>query len=149
MPQSGTAGKLANLTSIAEWGLFLLARRTVQRLGGSCSYRKYRASVGAWLKSAAEPRTECPVVDRAANLEQEIGTSPGPSHLLRLVHSPSGGDRRIHLCACWHSAAQQSEPGSLSQADSDRNRRGAYDQQDRRINAVAEDLSDSATTAIG
>jgi hypothetical protein len=61
---------------------------TVQRLGGSCRYRKYRALVGAWLKSAAEPRTECPVVDRAANLEQEIGTSPGPSHLLRLVHSP-------------------------------------------------------------
>ena len=34
-----------------------------------------------------EPGTEGSVVDRTANLEQEIGASSGPSHLLRLVHS--------------------------------------------------------------
>jgi hypothetical protein len=34
-----------------------------------------------------EPGTEGSVVDRTANLEQEIGPSSGPSHLLQLVHS--------------------------------------------------------------
>src|SRR5689334_18160864 len=35
----------------------------------------------------AEPRTERAVVDRTADLEQEIGASSRPSHLLRLVHA--------------------------------------------------------------
>src|ERR1700728_2653636 len=33
-------------------------------------------------------QAERSIVDRAADLEQEIGTSSGPAHLLRLVHSP-------------------------------------------------------------
>ena len=40
-----------------------------------------------WLKPVAEPRAECSIVDCAANLEQEIGTSSGPAHLLRFIHS--------------------------------------------------------------
>jgi hypothetical protein len=60
----------------------------VQRLGRSCRHSKYRLWVGKRFKSMANPRTERSVVDRTTNLEQEIGASPGPSHLLRLVHSP-------------------------------------------------------------
>src|ERR1700733_6247300 len=40
------------------------------------------------LKPVAQPGAERSIVDRAANLEQEIGTSSGAAHLLRLVHSP-------------------------------------------------------------
>lgn len=39
------------------------------------------------LKEVPEPRTECAVVGRTANLEQKIGASSRPSHLLRLVHA--------------------------------------------------------------
>jgi hypothetical protein len=38
------------------------------------------------LESLAESGTERAVVDRAANLKQEIGTSSRPSHSLRFVH---------------------------------------------------------------
>jgi hypothetical protein len=34
------------------------------------------------LKSVAQSRTELSIVDRAANLKQEISTSSGPAHLL-------------------------------------------------------------------
>src|SRR3984885_11405840 len=39
------------------------------------------------LKPVAQPGAERSIVDRAADLEQEIGTCSGPAHLLRLVHS--------------------------------------------------------------
>ena len=73
------------------------------------------------FKSAAEPRTECSVVDRAANLEQEIGSSPGPSHLLRLVHSPIDqevrrpfGDRSSDTQAGTVSLGVIDQPGALT-----------------------------------
>lgn len=52
-------------------------RRTVQRMGGSCHPGKHRFWICERLKSVAEPQSELPVVDRTADLEQEIGASPG------------------------------------------------------------------------
>ena len=52
-------------------------------MGGSC-----RVGLTMRLESVAKSRTELSIVDRAANLKQEISTSSGPAHLLRFVHSP-------------------------------------------------------------
>ena len=57
-------------------------------MGGSCRVGQPLVLVGMRLKPVAQPRAERSIVNRAANLEQEIGTSSGPAHLLRLVHSP-------------------------------------------------------------
>ena len=56
-------------------------------MGGSRRLRQLRVWAGDRLKQVAEPRTERAVVDRTANLEQKIGASSRPSHLLRFVHS--------------------------------------------------------------
>jgi hypothetical protein len=40
--------------------------------------------VRGWLEQVAEPT----VVDRVANLQEQIGTSSRPAHLPGLVHSP-------------------------------------------------------------
>lgn len=57
---------------------------------GACRPGNYLLRIVEHLKSAANHWPERPVVNRAADLEQEIGASPGPSHLLRLVHAPIG-----------------------------------------------------------
>jgi hypothetical protein len=57
-------------------------------MGGLCRGDRLFVLVGMRLKPVAQPRTERSIVDRATNLDQEIGTSSGPAHLLRLVHSP-------------------------------------------------------------
>jgi hypothetical protein len=67
---------------------YIIAWGTVQRLGGSCRHSKYRLWIGARLEPVGDPRTERSVVNRATNLKQKVGAAPGPSHLLRLVHSP-------------------------------------------------------------
>ena len=56
--------------------------------GGSSGVGQPLVLVGMRLESVAQSRAERSIVDRAANLKQEIGTSSGPAHLLRLVHSP-------------------------------------------------------------
>src|SRR6202161_4960099 len=56
-------------------------------MGGLCRGDRPFVLVGMRLKPVAQPRAERSIVDRAADLEQEIGTSSGPAHLLRLVHS--------------------------------------------------------------
>jgi hypothetical protein len=39
-----------------------------------------------WVEFLSEAETECAVVHTAAKLEQKIGPSPRPAHLLRLFH---------------------------------------------------------------
>ena len=56
--------------------------------GGSSGVGQPLVLVGMRLKSVTKSRAERSIADRAANLKQEIGTSSGPAHLLRLVHSP-------------------------------------------------------------
>jgi hypothetical protein len=45
-----------------------------------------RVRVVGGLESLSEAGTERAIVDGAANLEQKIGTSSRPAHLLRFVH---------------------------------------------------------------
>ncbi|HME22055.1 MAG TPA: hypothetical protein VKI44_12075, partial [Acetobacteraceae bacterium] len=63
-----------------------------------------------WLKQLAEPRTERSVEDCAANPEQEIGTSSGPSHLLQLVHAPI--DEKI--CSALGDRSSDAQAGTVS-----------------------------------
>src|SRR3954452_6761482 len=70
---------------------------TVQRSGGSCGFGKGQVGIGDPVKSMPKPSTERAVVDRAPNLEQQIGTSSRPSHLLGLVHAPVDQEIRCAL----------------------------------------------------
>src|SRR5208283_5074250 len=60
---------------------------TVQRSGGSCRFGKGLVCFGDPIKSMPKPGTERAIVDRATNLEQQIGAISRPPHLLRLVHT--------------------------------------------------------------
>ena len=71
--------------------------------------------VGMRPKSAAQSRTKRPIVDGAANLKQEIGTSSGPTHLLRLVHSPI--DEKVCGSFCNRSSDTQTGTVSLGVVD--------------------------------
>ena len=71
--------------------------------------------VGMRLKSLAQSRAERSIVDRAANLKQEIGTSSGPAHLLRLVHSPI--DEKVCGSFCDRSSDTQAGTVSLGIVD--------------------------------
>src|SRR3954452_9589153 len=53
--------------------------------GSGCGYSA-RLGVVCWHESLSEAGTEGAVVDSAANLQQQIGTASGPTHLLGLVH---------------------------------------------------------------
>src|ERR687893_1692914 len=53
---------------------------------GSGSGCKGRVGVVRWRESLPEAGAEGAVVDGAANLQQKIGTTSAPAHLLRLVH---------------------------------------------------------------
>src|SRR5579884_2244948 len=63
-----------------------------------------------WLKQVAESRPEHAVVDRTANLEQKIGTSSRPSHLLRLVHAPIDEEVR----RTFRNRSSDSQAGAIS-----------------------------------
>src|SRR3984885_15702296 len=74
---------------------------TVRRSGGSCRFSKGQVGIGDPVKSMPKPITKRSVVDRATNLEQQIGAFSRPSHLLGFVHAPvdqevccAFGDRR-------------------------------------------------------
>ena len=67
------------------------------------------------LKSVAQSRAERSIVDRAANLKQEIGTSSGPAHVLRLVHSPI--DEKVCGSFCNRSSDTQTGKVSLGVVD--------------------------------
>ena len=67
------------------------------------------------LKQVAEPRPEHAVVDRAANLEQKVGTSSRPSHLLRFVHSSI--DKEVRSPFGHRSSDPQAGAMSLSVID--------------------------------
>src|SRR4051794_23471885 len=56
-----------------------------QSWGSGCDGRCQVLVVGG-LETLAEAGAERAVVDRTADLEQTVGTAPGPAHLLRLVH---------------------------------------------------------------
>src|ERR1700693_831144 len=62
------------------------------------------------LKSVAQSRAERSVVDRAANLKQEISTSSGPAHLLRFVHSPI--DEKV--CSSFCNRSSYTQTGTVS-----------------------------------
>ena len=49
--------------------------------GGSCRVGQPPVLMGMRLKSVAQFWAERSIVDRAANLKQEIGASSGPPHL--------------------------------------------------------------------
>ncbi len=67
------------------------------------------------LKSVAQSRAERSIVDRAANLKQEIGASSGPAHLLRLAHSPI--DEKVCGSFCNRSSDTQTGTVSLGVVD--------------------------------
>ncbi len=62
------------------------------------------------LKSVAQSRAERSIVDRAANLKQEIGASSGPAHLLRLAHSPI--DEKV--CGSFCNRSSDTQTGTVS-----------------------------------
>jgi hypothetical protein len=57
-------------------------------IGGSCRFSKGWVGLGEPVKSVPNPSTERAVIDRATNLEQQIGAISRPSHLLGFVHPP-------------------------------------------------------------
>src|SRR5271166_5781453 len=73
------------------------------------------------LKQVAEARAERAVVDRTPNLQQQVGASSRPSHLLRLVHPPVDQEvsstfshRRSDAQACTVSFGIIDEPSALA-----------------------------------
>src|ERR1700730_923192 len=58
----------------------------VSQVWGSGGNRRLWMYIIGWVEFLSEAGTECAVVHSAANLEQKIGPSPRPTHLLRLVH---------------------------------------------------------------
>jgi hypothetical protein len=55
---------------------------TVQRLGGSGRRRQLLARSGDRIEQTAETGAERAIIDRATDLEEQVGASPRPSHLL-------------------------------------------------------------------
>lgn len=63
-------------------------RGSVQKLGGSRRHCPLRLRGSNRLKQLTESWAKGAIVDRTPNLEQQVGASSRPSHLLRLVHPP-------------------------------------------------------------
>src|SRR4051794_21063974 len=83
-----------------------------QSWGSGCDGRCQVPVVGG-LETLAEAGAERAVVDRTADLEQPVGTTPGPAHLLRLVHPA------VHQevgCALGQRRADP-QPGSCSRVE--------------------------------
>jgi hypothetical protein len=57
-------------------------------IGGSCCFSKGWVGLGELVKSVPNSDTERAVIDRATNLEQQIGAISRPPHLLGFVHPP-------------------------------------------------------------
>jgi hypothetical protein len=53
---------------------------------GSGGNRRLRVCIVSGVESLSEAGAERPIVDGAANLQQEIGPSARPTHLLGFVH---------------------------------------------------------------
>lgn len=86
--------KIKALSSIVGEGL---------ECGGSGRHCQFWDRAECRLKAMAEPRPECAVVDRTANLQQKVGVTSRPAHLLRLVYASidqevggAFGHRRSH-----------------------------------------------------
>ena len=69
----------------------------------------------------AEAGSECAVIDRTSNLQQQVGASSRPAHLLRLVHPPIDQEvrrpfrhGRANSLACTVSFGVVDEPGALA-----------------------------------
>src|SRR3954469_7730582 len=60
----------------------------VASVGGSGGNRRLRLRIVGWVEFLSVARTKRTIVDGAANLEEEIGPSPRPAHVLRFVHPP-------------------------------------------------------------
>ena len=56
--------------------------------GGSRRHCPLRLRGGNRIKQLTDSWAKGAIVDRTSNLEQQVGTSSRPSHLLRLVHPP-------------------------------------------------------------
>src|SRR5271166_2855178 len=80
-----------------DWGL--------PQVWGSGRYRHWWVCIVGGLEFLSESGTERPIVNGAANLQQEIGTSSRPAHLLRLVHAPI--DQKVCRPYCDRSANTQ------------------------------------------
>src|SRR5271166_4905281 len=61
---------------------------SVQKVGISRRLHQWPRGGRDRLKQVAASRAERTVVDRTPNLQQQVGASSRPSHLLRLVHPP-------------------------------------------------------------
>ena len=55
-------------------------------MGGQAAIAACGVCIISWVEFLSEAGTEDAIVDCAANLEQEIGTSSRPAHLLRFFH---------------------------------------------------------------
>ena len=66
-------------------------------LGRSGRQCQFCARTPEGFEPLAEAGTERAVVDRTANLQQQVGASARPAHLLRLVHPPIDQEIRCSL----------------------------------------------------
>src|SRR3954463_12955411 len=72
LPTTGESGwRRALYPAPASFGC--ICNGTVQRSGGSCRFGKGQIDIGDPIKSMPKPSTERSVVDRATNLQQQIG----------------------------------------------------------------------------
>jgi hypothetical protein len=88
------------------------ARGDCRETGGSGGFRHLRERIVGWPEPLSEVGTERAIVNGAASLQQEIGTSSRPAHLLQLVHSPIDQEVRRTFGDPWHGCI----PGSYTTA---------------------------------
>src|SRR5208283_120481 len=94
---------------------------SVQKVGVSRRLHQWRRGGRDRLKQVAESRAERAVVDRTPDLQQQVGASSRPSHLLRLVHPPvdqkvgrAFSQRSSDAQACTVSFGIIDEPSALA-----------------------------------
>jgi DDE domain len=92
--KAGELGRCSRLRQVKYLNNIVEQDGTVQRPGGSCRFGKGQVGISDPVKSTPESGAECAVVDRATNLEQQIGSISRPSHLLRLVHASTDQEIR-------------------------------------------------------
>src|SRR5271166_5847358 len=104
-----------------SWAALAKHCGSVQKVGVSRRLQQWQRGGRDRLKQVAESRAERAVVDRTPNLQQQVGASSRPSHLLRLVHPPVdqevGGafsHRRSDAQACTVSFGIIDEPSALA-----------------------------------
>jgi hypothetical protein len=79
---------LVSIKSVIKIGGCEFQRWDRPNIGGSCRFSKGWIGLGEPVKSVPNPSTERAVINRATNLEQQIGAISRPSHLLGFVHPP-------------------------------------------------------------